>query len=132
MTAPGARILAVDDDPHIVRLIQVSLERAGFHVRTALDGVEAMECIEAELPDLVICDVMMPRMSGFEVLRRLKSEPSTAAIPVVMLTARTGDTDVSDAWECGADLYLSKPFDPSELVAFITRMLLPRDKPASP
>jgi len=117
------KILAVDDQEHIVRLVQITLERVGYSVRTAPDGLQALQMVQAEPPDLIICDVMMPRMNGFEVVRRLRAEEGTKDIPIIMLTVRTGDTDVSDAWGVGVDCYLSKPFDPSELVTFVQRLL---------
>src|SRR5579872_3565795 len=95
------KILAVDDQEHIVRLVQITLERVGYSVRTAPDGAQALQQVQADPPDLVICDVMMPRMNGFEVVRRLRSDPNTKHIPIIMLTVRTGDTDVSDGWGVG-------------------------------
>jgi DNA-binding response OmpR family regulator len=117
------KILAVDDDAYIVRLVKLTLERAGYEVVTALDGRDAAALVDVERPDLIICDVMMPRMSGFDLLRRLRSEPGTSSIPLIMLTARGGDTDVSDGWALGVDTYLSKPFSPEELLAFVSRLL---------
>src|SRR5215208_6989007 len=85
------KILAVDDERHIVRLVEVNLARAGYNVVTAFDGREALQKVEAEKPDLVVLDVMMPFMDGFEVLRNLKANPETADIPVIMLTAKAQD-----------------------------------------
>jgi len=116
------KILAVDDEKHIVRLIQVNLERQGYDVVTAFDGKEALQKVEAERPDLVVLDVMMPYMDGFEVLQNLKRNPSTRDIPVIMLTAKAQDADVFKGLQSGVDLYLTKPFNPMELISFVKRI----------
>ncbi|GBC98139.1 Alkaline phosphatase synthesis transcriptional regulatory protein PhoP [bacterium HR17] len=116
------RVLVVDDERHIVRLVQVNLERQGYEVLTAYDGVECLEKAKAEKPDLIVLDVMMPRMDGFEALQRLKSDPETNHIPVIMLTARAQDRDVLQGYTYGADLYLTKPFSPLELISLVKRV----------
>jgi two-component system alkaline phosphatase synthesis response regulator PhoP/two-component system response regulator VicR len=116
------KILAVDDEKHIVRLVQVNLERQGYEVVTANDGKEALEKVESEHPDLVVLDVMMPYMDGFEVLQNLRRNPETANIPVIMLTAKAQDADVFRGWQSGVDCYLTKPFNPMELISFVTRI----------
>jgi two-component system alkaline phosphatase synthesis response regulator PhoP len=116
------KILAVDDEKHIVRLIQVNLERAGYEVITANDGKEALDMVAAEQPDLVVLDVMMPVMDGFETLRNLKANPATREIPVIMLTAKAQDADVFRGWQSGVDCYLTKPFNPMELLSFVKRI----------
>jgi two-component system alkaline phosphatase synthesis response regulator PhoP/two-component system response regulator VicR len=116
------KILAVDDEKHIVRLVQVNLERAGYQVLTAYDGIDALEKVKAEKPDMIVCDVMMPRMDGFEVLRNLKADAGTRDIPVIMLTAKAQDADVFKGWQSGVDAYLTKPFNPMELLAFVKRI----------
>src|SRR5438270_3712183 len=116
------KILAVDDERHIVRLVEVNLARAGYQVVTAFDGREALQKVEAEKPDLVVLDVMMPFMDGFEVLRNLKANPETADIPVIMLTAKAQDADVFRGWQSGVDCYLTKPFNPMELLTFVKRI----------
>jgi len=116
------KILAVDDERHIVRLVEVNLARAGYQVVTAFDGREALQKVEAEKPDLVVLDVMMPYMDGFEVLRNLKANPVTAEIPVIMLTAKAQDADVFRGWQSGVDCYLTKPFNPMELLTFVKRI----------
>ena len=116
------KILAVDDEKHIVRLVQVNLERAGYLVVTAFDGVDALEKVKNERPDMIVCDVMMPRMDGFEVLRNLKADPVNREIPVIMLTAKAQDADVFKGWQSGVDAYLTKPFNPMELLAFVKRI----------
>jgi two-component system alkaline phosphatase synthesis response regulator PhoP/two-component system response regulator VicR len=115
-------ILACDDEKHIVRLIQVNLERAGYTVLTAHDGKEGLEKVRSEKPDLVVLDVMMPMMDGFEVLRNLKGDPATRDIPVIMLTAKAQDADVFRGWQSGVDCYLTKPFNPMELLSFVKRI----------
>ena len=116
------KILAVDDERHIVRLIQVNLERAGYQVVTAFDGPEALKKVETDKPDLVVLDVMMPKMDGFEVLKRLQANPETRDIPIIMLTAKAQDTDVFRGWASGVSAYLTKPFNPLELLTFIKRI----------
>ena len=117
------RILAVDDDEDICRLVQFCLERVGYAVQTAYNGREGLDLVAAERPDLIIADIMMPFMDGFEMVRRIKADPNTEDIPIIMLTARTGDTYVTEAWQQGVDLYLPKPFDPMELLSFVHRLL---------
>ncbi len=116
------KILAVDDEPHIRRLVQVNLERHGYEVITATDGKDALEKIATEKPDLVVCDVMMPYMDGFEVLQTLRKNADTRELPVIMLTAKAQDADVFKGWQSGADLYLTKPFNPMELISFVKRI----------
>lgn len=116
------KILAVDDEKHIVRLIQVNLERAGYQVVTAFDGIEALKKVQEENPDLVVLDVMMPQMDGFETLKNLKANPQTRDIPVIMLTAKAQDADVFRGWQSGVDCYLTKPFNPLELLTFVKRI----------
>src|SRR5919206_1679844 len=99
------KILAVDDERHIVRLVEVNLARAGYNVVTAFDGREALQKVESEKPDLVVLDVMMPYMDGFEVLRNLKANPATAEIPVIMLTSKAQDEDLFHGYKTGADAY---------------------------
>ena len=118
----GKKILAVDDEKHIVRLIQVNLERAGYEVGTAYDGLEALKAVEENRPDLIVLDVMMPQLDGFETLKRLKANPNTSEIPVIMLTAKSQDADVFRGWQSGVDGYLTKPFNPMELLAFVKRI----------
>ena len=121
------KILVVDDERHIVRLIQVNLERQGYQVVTAHDGKEALEKVASEKPDLVVLDVMMPYMDGFEVLRTLRRNPETAELPVIMLTAKAQDQDVFRGWPEGVDMYLTKPFNPQELLTFVKRIFRSRE-----
>lgn len=125
------KILAVDDEKHIVRLVQVNLERQGYEVITAYDGKEALQKVEEERPDLIVLDVMMPYMDGFEVLQNLRRNPSTRDIPVIMLTAKAQDADVFRGWQSGVDCYLTKPFNPMELVSFVQRIFKSLDDAGS-
>ena len=126
--AEDKTILVVDDERHIVRLVQVNLERVGYSVITAFDGVECLEKVKAEAPDLIVLDVMMPRMDGFETLKKLRSDDSTKDLPVVMLTARAQDKDVLTGYTHGVDLYLTKPFGPLELITMIDRIFSSQDE----
>jgi two-component system alkaline phosphatase synthesis response regulator PhoP/two-component system response regulator VicR len=116
------KILVVDDERHIVRLVQVNLERAGYTVVTAYDGREALQKVDAEHPDLIVLDVMMPYMDGFETVKRLRANPATRDLPVIMLTAKAQDQDVFQGYSHGVDIYLTKPFNPIELLTFIKRI----------
>lgn len=120
---PPTKILVCDDERHIVRLIQVNLERQGYQVVTAYDGKEGLEKIQAEKPQLVVLDVMMPYMDGFEVLKNLRRDPATENLPVIMLTAKAQDKDVFEGYHYGADMYLTKPFNPMELISFVKRIM---------
>jgi len=116
------KILVCDDERHIVRLIQVNLERHGYQVVTAYDGKEGLEKVKSEKPDMVVLDVMMPYMDGFEVLKNIRRDPETEALPVIMLTAKAQDKDVFEGYHYGADMYLTKPFNPMELISFVKRI----------
>ncbi|MBL8064461.1 MAG: response regulator [Chthonomonadaceae bacterium] len=116
------KILVCDDERHIVRLIQVNLEKQGWQVVTAYDGKEGLEKVRSEKPDLCVLDVMMPYMDGFEVLKAIRREPETDSLPVIMLTAKAQDKDVFEGYHYGADMYLTKPFNPAELVSFVKRI----------
>lgn len=116
------KILAVDDEKHIVRLVQINLQKEGYDVVTATNGREAIEAVDEHKPDLIVMDVMMPEMDGFAALQKLKENRATANIPVIMLTAKAQDADVFKGWQSGADLYLTKPFNPQELITFVKRI----------
>ena len=118
-----ARVLVVDDESDITTILALALRRAGYQVSTAGDGLQALEVIAQELPDLVILDVMMPRLDGFDTLQRLRESAPTAAIPVILLTARAQGADRIKGLERGADDYVTKPFEPSELVVRVQAML---------
>jgi DNA-binding response OmpR family regulator len=117
------RILVADDDPKILRLVQSYLEQAGMMVLTAQDGEATMQQIRYERPDLVVLDVMMPGRDGWEVARWIRSDRYLAATPILMLTARVEDADRLRGFEIGADDYLTKPFNPVEVVARVKAIL---------
>ena len=119
----ASRILVVDDEIDISTVLTVTLRRAGFEVRTANDGLEAIEAIQAEAPDLVILDVMMPRLDGLETLKRIREHGPTTHIPVIMLSAKTQLADKVRGFERGADDYVAKPFEPSEMLVRVQSLL---------
>lgn len=112
-----AKALIVEDEKEIAEIIKMNLELEGFVTQIAYDGLEALKLIESNPPDIVILDIMMPRVDGWEVLLKLKSQPSTQKIPVIILTAKSEDISKLTAFRQGADDYLVKPFSPQELVA---------------
>jgi DNA-binding response OmpR family regulator len=124
------KILVVDDERDLVDLVAYNLEKAGFRTLRAYDGEAALKKLQAEGAEAVVLDVMLPLLDGWEVLKRLRAEPRTAKVPVLMLTARGEETDKVLGLELGADDYLSKPFSPRELVARV-KALLRRSKPAA-
>jgi len=115
------RVLVVDDDPQVVRLLRVNLELEGYDVVSASGGKEALDAVDAEDPDLVVCDVMMPGMDGVEVVRRLRADKKT--VPVVMLSAKAMRSDMKAGLDAGANEYVTKPFDPAELIEVVDRLL---------
>jgi CheY-like chemotaxis protein len=116
-------ILVVDDNEDSLRILRTVLEGNGFTVRAAKSGPEALEEIQRELPELVVLDVMMPEMSGFEVLERLRNSPRTARLPVILLTAKAQDEDVLGGYQRGADYYITKPFTTKQLLYGIRLVL---------
>ena len=125
----GARVLVVDDDPLLVRLVRTHLDKAGYKVLTAADGDEALEVASNELPDLVVLDLMLPKLDGYEVCRRIRE---FSMVPVVMLTARGEPVDRLRGFEMGADDFVSKPFVPAELLARIRAVLRRSQQGAAP
>ena len=111
------KILVVDDEAHIVELVKFNLEKEGYHVEVATDGISAVEKAQRIIPDLMILDIMLPGMTGLEVCRTLHKNPSTENIPIIMLTAKSEELDKILGLELGADDYMTKPFSPRELVA---------------
>ena len=116
-------VLVADDDRDILELVAFRLERAGYDVVTANDGAEALEVASERGPDLAVLDVMMPRLDGYEVTRRLREDSGTERIPVILLTARVQEADVQRGFDSGADDYLKKPFSPQELRARVQAVL---------
>ena len=117
------RILVVDDDRQIVRLVRSYLEQNGFETLVAYEGTEALHLIRSEKPDLVVLDLMLSGLDGWEITRIVRSDPTINATPIIMLTARVEDTDRIVGLEMGADDYISKPFNPRELVARVRAVL---------
>jgi len=117
------RILVVDDDEDIVRFVRINLQLEGFEVETAGDGVEAIEAATATVPDLILLDIMMPRMDGLTALERLRANPALASTSIVLLTARGLAEDRIRGLEVGADDYITKPFEIAELVARVKAVL---------
>lgn len=116
-------VLIVDDEPAIRSLVQTNLEHIGVRVVEAADGEAGLQAVETEHPDLVILDVMMPLLDGFEVLKRLRADAATRKLPVILLTAKSRDDDIYRGWQTGADSYLTKPFSPLELITLVRRLL---------
>jgi len=121
--AGGESLLVADDDPFIARLLEIELRAAGYDVRVASDGNQALELAQERSPDLVLADVMMPNMDGFELTRRLRQDPRTATVSIIMLTARGLSADKLEGFAIGADDYIVKPFDTPELLARIRGVL---------
>ena len=119
----ASRVLVVEDEPDIRDLLAFHLERGGYQVTRAATGPEALRQLRAAPPDLVILDLMLPEMDGLEVCRRLRAEPATAALPVIMLTAKGDEVDRVVGLELGADDYVVKPFSPKEVLARVRAVL---------
>ena len=116
-------VLVADDDPDILALVRFRLERDGYEVLSAPDGETALDLALARTPDLALLDVMMPRLDGYEVTRRLRRHGPTTAIPIILLTARVQEPDVALGTEAGADDYVTKPFSPQALGARVQAAL---------
>jgi DNA-binding response OmpR family regulator len=123
----NARILVVDDDRVIQQLLKVNLELEGYEVEIASDGEEALASFGVFQPHLVLLDIMMPKLDGWEVSRQLKDKPGGLAVPVVLLSARAQDTDVKRGSELGVAAYVTKPFDPIQLLDLVADLLARRD-----
>ena len=122
MSISLARVLVVDDDAVIRQLITVNLELEGFAVLTAVDGEDCLVQAQVHLPDVITLDVMMPKLDGWEAARRLRADPATAGIKVVLLSALAQEADLRRADAIGVDAYLVKPFDPDDLIAVVRRL----------
>lgn len=119
----ATRILAVDDSPVILRLVSQTLLQVGFEVFTARDGLEALSVVDEVQPNLIILDVLMPHMNGYETCRRLRSKPNTARLPIMMLTGQDTLKEKVQGFEAGADEYITKPFHPAELMARVSALV---------
>lgn len=122
-TTDATRVLVVDDDRDIRDLVTFKLVQAGYEVRQAEDGLQALDAVREWGPDLVVLDVMMPGLSGIDVTRELRADPATAATPVILLTAKAQEADVETGFVTGADDYVVKPFSPRELVSRVQAVL---------
>lgn len=116
-------ILVVEDNKSQREMIKGLLEGSGLRVAEATDGVEALEQIEGHRPDLIVLDIVMPRMNGYEVCRRIKADPKTQAVPVVMCSSKGEEFDRYWGMKQGADAYIAKPFQPTELVGTVKQLL---------
>ena len=121
------RVLVVDDEDDIRELCRVNLEFEGYEVIDAADGEAALQLVRSDHPDVIFLDLMTPKMDGWEVLRQLKEDDATASIPVILLTAKTGENEQMRGWQEGILEYVSKPFNPLSLVEWANRAMLPRN-----
>ena len=117
------RVLIVDDEPNIVISLEFLMKREGFEVSVARDGSEALERIRGERPDLVVLDVMMPKLNGFEVCQAVRADPALAQTRIVMLTAKGREAEMNKGLALGADAYIAKPFSTRDLVARVKSLL---------
>jgi two-component system, OmpR family, phosphate regulon response regulator PhoB len=122
-TPPSPRVLVVDDEPVILRLLEVNFRLGGFVVDACTRGDEALERAAEHPPDVAVLDLMLPEMPGLEILRRLRARPETATVPVVMLTARTEREDRERSYALGVQAFVTKPFEPTELLETVRRVL---------
>jgi len=120
---PAKKILIIEDDRDIVNLVKLTLELEGFEVFAAFDGQEGWERIESQRPDSILLDLRLPKLDGFQVLKRLKSNQATSRIPIVILTATAQKKSIARGLAAGADAYITKPFEPLELVQKICQVL---------
>jgi len=117
------KVLVVDDHPPTLQLVKTALGGLGMEVRTAGNGAECLLAVDEEKPDVIILDVMMPVIDGFQTLQILQQSKETEKIPVIMLTARSSDRDVAHGWRSGVTSYLTKPFSIDQLVTLVQRIL---------
>ncbi len=117
------RILIADDEPNIVVSLEFLMKREGFDVQVAVDGEAALQAIAAQVPDLILLDIMLPKKDGFEVCQQIRANPQWQSLKVVMLTAKGRDTEVSKGLALGADAYMTKPFSTKDLVAQVRQLL---------
>ena len=113
------KILVVDDEPTIVRLMEFILTRQGHELLVATNGEDALAMVRTHAPDLVLLDIMMPRVDGYEVARLLRADPATSALPIIMLSAKAQDEDIRKGEDAGVDDYITKPFSPDHLVRVV-------------
>lgn len=123
-------ILIVDDEPHMRRVTELSLRRGGYDILIGRNGREGLELARVRQPELIVMDVLMPEMDGLTALRELKNDPATAGIPVVLLSARGHILLPDEAGSCGAALFLTKPFSPTQLLAEVRRLIQENTEPS--
>ncbi|HUS94680.1 MAG TPA: response regulator transcription factor [Patescibacteria group bacterium] len=128
---PGKTILLVDDDPEIVKTVRHYLQQEGYAVLVANNGLDALVIVRDQAPDCIVLDVLLPDLVGWDIIQRIRADPRTAEIPIIMLTARVADSEKVLGLELGADDYMTKPFNPRELLARI-RARLRRSQPTRP
>lgn len=119
------RILIVDDEEVVRKLLKIHLTRQGYEVTEAEDGQKAIDRVGERKYDLIICDVMMPNKNGWEVVREVKSNPATNEVPIILLSAKNDDVDMSRGYELGANYYMTKPFTKDQLLCGLKLMLEP-------
>ena len=124
------KILVIEDDPNSVRFIEYTLEQEGYQVSSAKDGLEGLKKARDERPDLIILDIMLPGLDGYDVCHQLRQEPETAALPILMLSARARQDDKDIGLKMGANDYLAKPADPSIIVDRVEALLAERSQAA--
>ena len=122
------KVLVIEDDPSALRFIEYTLGQEGYQVLTATDGTRGIRKAQSEEPDLIILDVMLPGLDGFEICCRLREDPKTAGLPILMLSAKAQEIDKMTGLKVGADDYLAKPADPSEVVDRIKKLLTRRSE----
>ena len=120
---PAPTVLVVEDDPVILRLLEVNFELEGFTVLLAQDGDEGIKVARAEKPDIIVSDIMMPKVSGIELVETLKGKKATASIPIILLSAKAQTGDLKAGMDAGADEYVTKPFEPLDLVDRVNALL---------
>ena len=127
---PNKTILIADDEPYLIRSLSYVLQREGYHVESAVDGQEAMSKIETLRPDLVFLDLMLPRLDGFQICRRVKERPDLRSIYVIILTAKGQQEDRQKGFQAGADAFMTKPFSPKEIIDKLRQILGSSDRPS--
>ena len=120
------KILAVDDEPYVLRVIQMKLSNAGYEVETVTNGIEAWEKIQSAKPDMLITDIAMPGLDGYELTRKVRMEEKSRDLPVLMLTGRGENEDELKGYEAGVNQFLTKPFSPRELLSLVETILIHR------
>ena len=120
---PATTVLVVEDDPVILRLLEVNFELEGFRVLTAADGAQGIEIVRAERPDVIISDIMMPRVSGLELVQAVRADAELAGTPIILLSAKAQSADLKAGLDAGADDYITKPFEPLDLVDRVNALI---------